>query len=624
MKISNSIIVILFFICFQNSFSQTTANDIVPDWDDYFRYGVNPGYYPNWGDKDTILANIAAGNPNVGVEGAGVTAFRATLPEWFINVFGINVRDFAFEHYETLGMSNHTVFLEGPDEFHFDPTEYCEGEHSELFANMYLDIWDNGQNGTPINDENYYALYVYNVVSNYKDYVLYWEIWNEPDFTSSLGSTLAPGEPGSWWTEDPDPCDLAIKAPIEHYVRMLRISYEVIKSIDPDAYVTAGGLGFPSFLHAILRNTDNPVDGSVTPEYPLKGGAYFDVMSYHLYPHLSGCYRIGWNNDIFDFDYQRNSDAAAECIVGYKDDFQEVFNEFGYDGKTYPEKRWIITEINVPRVSTDPNNPNNYGTDEIQRNWVIKACVTAQMIDIDQIYLYQLGETENEANAAFEFNMMGLYKNLNESSPYNQVYTDEGIAYKTLSETLSGLSYDAIKTAAMNLPSTIKGAAFKNDNSEYRYVLWAITDQDQTEDANAIYSFPASFNIESLEKTNWSSSIDGISSNVTSNGIFLTGEPVFLKANLSTGISAQNFESLKFINVYPNPNDGNFFLDFELSIPQNVQIDLRNYLGQSVWRKGFNQKVIQEQINVRDLAKGIYFLSIETEWGSVVRKVVVE
>ena len=97
----------------------------------------------------------------------------------------------------------------------------------------------------------------------------------------------------------------------------------MIKSVDPDAYVTVAGTGFPSFLDAILRNTDNPEDGSVTAEYPLGGGAYFDVMGFHSYPAIDGSLRE-WNNDIPGFEYYRHSDAAAEGIVKRQAKFQSV------------------------------------------------------------------------------------------------------------------------------------------------------------------------------------------------------------------------------------------------------------------------------------------------------------
>jgi len=55
---------------------------------------------------------------------------------------------------------------------------------------------------------------------------------------------------------------------------MLRIAWEVIKKYQPNEYVCMGS-GYPAFVDVILRNTDNPTDGSVTTDYPNKGGSYF-------------------------------------------------------------------------------------------------------------------------------------------------------------------------------------------------------------------------------------------------------------------------------------------------------------------------------------------------------------
>ena len=217
------------------------------------------------------------------------------------------------KYYEELGMGEHTAIVGFPSPTHRDPVQYCPGIQSELFANMYTPIWDGGANGTPYNDDNYYAAYLYKTVSEYKDHVRFWEIWNEPgfDYTGGLGYLL-PGAPGSWWDNNPNPCDYKLRAPIFHYVRLLRISWEVIKTLDPDAYVVVSGTGYPSFLDAILRNTDNPLDGSVTAEYPLRGGAFFDVMGYHSYPHFDGGLRE-YSDSIQNWLYYRHSDAAAQA-----------------------------------------------------------------------------------------------------------------------------------------------------------------------------------------------------------------------------------------------------------------------------------------------------------------------
>jgi hypothetical protein len=244
---------------------------------------------------------------------------------------------------------------------------------------MFTPIWDGGANGTPVNDANYYALYVYKTVTRYRSYTKFWEIINEPDYDVTGNAWKEPGQPGNWWDNNPPPCALAnMKAPIFHYIRMLRISYEVIKSIDSTAYITVGGLGYAAFLDAVLRNTDNPVDGSVTPEYPLKGGAYFDVMSFHNYPMYGLMY---WDNSINNFAYKRHSDAAAEEFIKTKTKMATVLATHGYNNITYPEKHFICTENNIPRKEFG----DYIGTDQAQTNYIIKALVQSQLEKVRSI-----------------------------------------------------------------------------------------------------------------------------------------------------------------------------------------------------------------------------------------------
>ena len=323
------IFLLLMIGCLHVSHAQNgqTANDFVPAYDGHFRPGSNLGYFPPW--KDTDLADIAAGNPAANIPGVGVRSIRPSLTEDFLETWGYDSRVENYQYYFNLDLKELTNIVGFPAPWHQDPTYHCSEYQSEMFANLYTDIWDDGQNGTPVNDDNYLALYLYKVVTQYKDFIRFWEIWNEPgfDYTGARG-WLPPGAEGNWWENNPDPCDYKLRAPIFHYVRTLRISYEVIKTLDPDAYITVAGTGFPSFLDAILRNTDNPVDGSVTEEYPLQGGAYFDVMGFHSYPHLDGSLRE-WSNDIFDFIYYRHSDAAAEGILRRQQNFQTVLDNYG-------------------------------------------------------------------------------------------------------------------------------------------------------------------------------------------------------------------------------------------------------------------------------------------------------
>ena len=503
-----------------------TANDQVTPYDGVFRPGINFGSYPTYSDEE--LAELAAGNPAKGIKGVGVKAARPGLFESFTDLYGIDARVNTYQFYDQLGLKENTVIVGFPTEEHQDQQYYCPTVHSTLFKDMYLDIWDGGANGTPINDDNIYAKYIYDLVTTYKDYVRFWEIWNEPgyDYTGALGS-LPPGAPDNWWDNNPDPCDYKLHAPIMHYVRMLRISYEVIKSVDPDAYVTVSGTGYPSFLDAILRNTDNPVDGSPTPDYPLGGGAYFDVMGYHAYPHFDGSLRT-WDNNTQSWSYHRHSDAAADGLGITQDSMQSVLSARGYDGVTYPKKNWIITESNLPRKEFK----DFIGSNEAQKNFIIKSFIECIRDSIAQMHYYKISEDTDYDGAYYEFHLMGLYKKFNNQKPEYQLPTDEGIALATTTQLLFNKTLDEDRLAQLNLPQGIRGAAFKDSDGNYTYVLWAKTTTDQSEFASANYSFPANLGFAQLNAYQWDFSRTNQITTTGLSNIILSATPTFFSEQI--------------------------------------------------------------------------------------------
>ena len=510
------------------------ANQIVKSYDGYFRPGSNLGIYQNWNEQQ--LASIAAGDPSLGIDGVGVRAIRPALRGDYLDAYGYDAQVPTFEHYYNLNLRDLTCIVGYPPRWARDTIEHCPGHRSEMFINLYEDIWDGGANGTPYNDYNHYAAYIYKVVDQYKKYVKFWEIWNEPgfDFTGAKG-WLPPGPnfPGNWWDNNPDPCDNILRAPIYQYVRMLRISYEVIKTLDPDAFVAVAGVGFPSFLDAVLRNTDNPVDGSPTDEYPLGGGAYFDVMGFHSYPHFDGSLRY-WSNEIQGFIHTRHSDAAADGILRRQGEYRTVLENYGYDGDTYPAKNWIITEINVPRKSFPFVFGHYIGSEEAQINFMIKAVVTAMQNDIHQMHVYNLGEEEHFNEADYEFDLMGLYKKLAGTTFNEQEINQEGIAYKTASDLLFETFPERDVTTSLQLPEGVRGGAFVGEDGEPIYVLWAKTSIDSSEVAFAKYSFPTELDLQDMELKKWDYSAIGEISIINSQFIELDATPIFLtkaKAN---------------------------------------------------------------------------------------------
>ena len=618
-----------------------SANDFgrVPVYNRQFLYGTNMGYFgPSWDDKS--LANISGGNPSLNVAGAGVKSLRVSLPEHFLETWGYDVRLSEFSHYNSLGILDNVVMLGEPSSGHRDDKYPGCPDESGLFKNMYTNIWDGGANGTPVNDTNYFALYVYNTVTRYNNQTKFWEIINEPDIDYGGRGWMPPGMAGNWWENNPDPCELGnLKAPVFHYIRTLRIAYEVIKSIDPDALVAPGGLGYASFLDAMLRNTDNPVDGSATAQYPLKGGAYFDVLSYHVYP----AYNLKtWSNQLGQMIYRRHSDAAVAEYIQVKDDMTQVLTNYGYNNTTYPLKHVICTESNISRISFMNGGVPLIGSDIAQKNYLMKTLILSQKNGVSQFYSFLLGDSRNESEATNEYEVMGLYKNLVGTGPltngnnYSTQYTNSGVGYKTTSLLLRNKRYDSIKTNQMSLPAGVEGGAFKDATNNYVYALWAKTSIDQSEIATASYSFPIVMNMPAqITKFEWDYSLTGVNTSIASTGIALTGTPIFLSENFTLvdlkddslrrdPLSGKDFQ----VKVSPNPATNLALIQFTLQSPTRVHVNIfdgngrpmMNVISNQRFTSGWHKLPIS---GINKLASGVYYVRFETETRKVVEKLII-
>ncbi|MDO4570273.1 MAG: beta-galactosidase [Planctomycetia bacterium] len=122
--------------------------------------------------------------------------------------------------------------------------------------------------------------YVRRLVERYKDRIQYWEVWNEQNLKG-------------FWGDEPKP---------EDYVPLLKLTYETIKSIDPNLKVVYGGLaGVPfEYLEKTLQNG---------------AGKYFDVMNIH--PYRGGMITQKYV-DNFVGDIQKVRDLLEKYGVGEK------------------------------------------------------------------------------------------------------------------------------------------------------------------------------------------------------------------------------------------------------------------------------------------------------------------
>ncbi|MBK8425061.1 MAG: T9SS type A sorting domain-containing protein [Lewinellaceae bacterium] len=585
-----------------------TANDVVPPYNGKFGYGANIGYFPPH-YYDMELATLAHGSPDGKVPGMGVTTIRPGLFEHFLDYWGYDIRKQHFQYYDSIGLQNVVAIIGFPGETNRDPAFYCPGERSELFKNLYEPIWDNGENGTPVNDNNPYALYCWKAANTYKGLIRIWEVWNEPDVDNG-NAWKEPGMPGNWWENAPEPCETKLKSPAYFYVRLLRISYEVIKSVDPEAFIAVGGLGWPSYLDVVCRYSDNPFDGTVSADYPFKGGAYFDVMSFHSYPHLDNSLRE-WSNDINNFRYYRHSDRAVDGIWRLMDKFDAVLKTHGYNNTIYPAKHWICTEFNLPRRAFG----EYMGSEESQVNFLIKSLVTAQMRKVLQMHVYALSDEKPASEANNEFSFMGLFENLNNIVPFNGKPNSVAWAMKTTEEMLGNARYDPVRTDKLNLPDNIRGAAFRSDLGQYTYVLWAVTNLDNDETVKATYTFPPELNIQYMEARLWNFSKSRVGQPVHARQLQLSGGPVFLRETLV----GNDFP--KKPTFRPNPvTNGIAVYEFWMFEDGFANIELYDSSGKLLQIIADNEQLLEGPqarfIQMSHYPQGIYFIKLSTPFSN--------
>ena len=79
------------------------------------------------------------------------------------------------------------------------------------------------------------------------------------------------------------------------------------------------------------------------------------------------------------------------------------------------------------------------------------------------------------------------------------------------------------------------------------------------------------------------------------------------------------------LNVYPNPNEGNFNLTFSISAKSTYKIEISNALGQSIYKEELNDFSgdYAKAFNIVNYGKGVYTVSISNSQNQSVKKLIV-
>ncbi|MDF1676444.1 MAG: fibronectin type III domain-containing protein [Vicingaceae bacterium] len=94
---------------------------------------------------------------------------------------------------------------------------------------------------------------------------------------------------------------------------------------------------------------------------------------------------------------------------------------------------------------------------------------------------------------------------------------------------------------------------------------------------------------------------------------------------ITTCVGIEDFASTIDLNVYPNPNKGQFTLNLTTKNTSDLQIRITNIQGQEVFVKNNfdNINVINEEINIGNV-KGVYFVNIMTNNEVITKKIIVQ
>ncbi|MEL6942009.1 MAG: T9SS type A sorting domain-containing protein, partial [Bacteroidota bacterium] len=241
------------------------------------------------------------------------------------------------------------------------------------------------------------------------------------------------------------------------------------------------------------------------------------------------------------------------------------------------------------------------------------SVVEAQRANILQVHPYKLGDTDRfDGNS--EFDPMGMYNNLEENLPYTAKVNDLGVAHKTISDALINKSFDADKTSAMNLPEGTRGAAFVDNDGKHTYVIWAITELDRSEVAEATIDLSHLLGKATLEGRRWEYSRNKTKLAIDPSQIELTGSPLILFEEEKEDNEVEYTTDL--FRVFPNPFVDEITVEIQLKERKEVKVDISNRLGQpitTVVQTALEAGRHQYSIDTSTWSEGIYYMQVYSE-----------
>lgn len=236
----------------------------------------------------------------------------------------------------------------------------------------------------PYNDPgNYWGQFMARLAGRYKGRVDRWVIGNEPDMYDTVKHT---------WNGD-----------VADYYQYLKVAYQAIKSVNPDAVVVVAGMTY-WFDHHYQRQQflDAMLDLDIADPTAAAHGYYFDAIDAHTYSNPLNSYAVPVQ-------------------------FRQFLAKHGISGK----QLWISESNVVPNndpASAHPDGPFRATLDQ-QAGYMIEATALAIAAGVDRFEIYKMRDTGGEGTGE----LYGLVRDDGSTRP---AYT----AYSFATHTFSGVS----------------------------------------------------------------------------------------------------------------------------------------------------------------------------------------
>ena len=112
-------------------------------------------------------------------------------------------------------------------------------------------------------------------------------------------------------------------------------------------------------------------------------------------------------------------------------------------------------------------------------------------------------------------------------------------------------------------------------------------------------------------------------SNITSYRSWWTS-PIFWTQPGTLPIRGEGGTTIENLDVYPNPSRDIFNVSFTSEDAQNLEVRVINVVGEVVYNENLEEFVGEytKQITLGDSSKGIYFLEINDNQGTITKKII--